>query len=127
MEYETGLSFFLNSLTESEEYRRLCVSFGMRALAYRGLFNQPLAAYDTDAISAHLNKHRTWIQQVSGRDRDYGAPTRQDGSPGAAKETEGWRRKIASPFFAWPFFPDAPDQGLRTRIYQVSGGGQGDG
>jgi putative transposase len=43
-------------LAEPEEYRRLAASPVTRALAYRELFKQPLAAYDLEAIRIHLNK-----------------------------------------------------------------------
>ena len=43
-------------LTEPIEYRRLAASSEAPASAYRDLFKQPLAAYDLEAIPAHLNK-----------------------------------------------------------------------
>jgi len=43
-------------LSEPEEYRHLATSPEAYALAYRKLFEQPLAAYDVEAIRTHLNK-----------------------------------------------------------------------
>jgi len=43
-------------LSEQDEYRRLATNSEARALAYRELFKQPLAAYDIHAIRTHLNK-----------------------------------------------------------------------
>ncbi|WP_162560182.1 transposase [Methylotetracoccus oryzae] len=43
--------------TEPEEYRRLAASSEAPASAYRELFKQPLAAYDLQAIRAHLDKY----------------------------------------------------------------------
>jgi len=45
----------IRGLTEPEEYRRLAASSEARALAYRDLFKRPLAAYDLEAVRAHLN------------------------------------------------------------------------
>lgn len=46
----------MNWLAEPEEYRRLGLSSGARALGDRELFKQPLAAYDLESIRMHLNK-----------------------------------------------------------------------
>lgn len=43
-------------LSEPEEYRHLATGSEACALAYRKLFEQPLAAYDVEAIRIHLNK-----------------------------------------------------------------------
>ena len=49
---ESGMDW----LAVPEEYRRLAASPQTRALVYRELFKQPLAAYDLEAIRIHLNK-----------------------------------------------------------------------
>jgi len=53
-------------LSESKKYRRLAATQEARKLAYRDLFNQPLATRDIESIRMHLNKDCAGLKPISG-------------------------------------------------------------
>jgi putative transposase len=93
----------IDRLSESEKYRRLAATQEARKLAYRDLFNQPLATRDIESIRMHLNKDPLGSSQFQDEIAPMPGRRAKIAPMGRPKKAECGGKKLTCPFFPTPF------------------------